>query len=355
MGFLNPKPFSMRMAHRSILAILLLVAAGLAGCTGATEAEAGHLRLGYFPNMTHAQALYGLETGLYERVLAERGITLEATDFNAGNLAIEALLTGGIDIAYVGPSPTVNGILQAGHDRFRVIAGAASGGARFIVQPGLEDETDFAGKKIATPALGNTQDVALKVWLAEHDQKATDQGGKVTVINAANADILTLFIGEQIDGAWVPEPWATRLEDEGDGVERLDERTLWPDGEFVTTHVVTTTSFLENHRATVDAFLAAHVQATVEVAAGGSAVLDAVNARIEVDTGKPLGAGLLAKAYREVSFTNDPLVATFVAGAEHAHDLGLTREALPAAATVYDLEALNAALAMAGQEPVEDP
>jgi NitT/TauT family transport system substrate-binding protein len=343
------------MAIRPLLALALLLATGLAGCADSGQAEEGHLRLGYFPNMTHAQALYGLQTGLYGRVLGEEGITLEAVDFNAGNLAIEALLTGSIDITYVGPSPTVNGIIAAGDDRFRIIAGAASGGARFIVQPGLEDTDDFAGKKLATPALANTQDIALKSYLAEHGQKPKDQGGDVTVINAANSDILTLFIAGQIDGAWVPEPWATRLEDESDGVERLDERDRWDGGEFVTTHVVTTTRFLEDHPATVAAFLAAHVQATAAVAAGGTEVLAAVNAKIEADTGKPLGTGLLAKAYGEVTFTNDPLVATFVEGAEHAHDLGLTRADIPPAATVYDLEALNAVLADAGQEPFEDP
>jgi NitT/TauT family transport system substrate-binding protein len=346
------------MASRALLlpCLLFLAATGLSGCTQ-ESAQDGLLRLGYFPNLTHAQALYGLQTGLFEDRLAQDGITLEATDFNAGPTAIEALLTGQVDIAYVGPSPTVNGILAAGADKFRIISGAASGGARFIVQPGLalEDDAGFDDRTFASPQLGNTQDVALKVYLADHGHKPKDQGGDVQVINAANPDILTLFIRDDIDGAWVPEPWATRLETEGGGVEHLDERDLWPDGAFVTTHVVTTARFLREHRVTVDAFLAAHVEATAKVAEGGPDVLAAINDGIAAATGKALGQGLLESAFAEVTFTNDPLAASFEAGAGHAHELGLTAKVLPDVGTIYDLVPLNDALAAAGEDPVEDP
>lgn len=341
----------------AVLGLALLAAAGLAGCTQGDGAREGHLRLGYFPNLTHGQALYGLQAGLFRQELEASGIALETVDFNAGPTAIEALLTGQIDITYVGPSPTVNGILVAGADKFRIIAGAASGGARFIVQGDLEMDngTDLARMSFATPQLGNTQDVALKAYLAERGHKPKDQGGDVTVINAANPDILTLFISGDIDGAWVPEPWATRLEMEADGREFLDERSLWPDGEFVTTHLVTTAAFLEKHRPTVDAFLRAHVNATAALRGGGPEVLEALNARIEADTGKALGTALLERSYREVTFTNDPVASSFQEGARHARELGLTRTSLPPIAGIYDLSALNEALAAAGEEPVEDP
>lgn len=347
----------MAQASKPALVLLAFLAASLAGCTQGDGAEAGHLRLGYFPNLTHGQALYGLGSGLYERELEAAGITLETVDFNAGPTAIEAVLTGQVDITYVGPSPTVNGILAAGADKFRIIAGAASGGARFIVQGDLEMESDadLAGMAFATPQLGNTQDVALKAYLAERGHKPKDQGGDVTVINAANPDILTLFISGDIDGAWVPEPWATRLEMEADGREFLDERDLWPEGEFVTTHLVTTKAFLERHRPTVEALLAAHVKATAALREGGGEVLSVLNARIEEDTGKALGTGLLERSYAEVTFTNDPVVASFEQGARHARELGLTRASLPPVAVLYDLSALNDALAAAGEEPVEDP
>src|SRR5688572_17429069 len=214
---------SQRSVTHSSIVLLLLAAVAVAGCTS-SAGSSDTVRLGYFPNITHAQALYGIETGLFERTLAP-DFKLETQHFNAGPSAFEALLTGQLDMTYVGPSPTLNAMAVTGGEVVRILGGTASGGARFIVRPDvvLEEDADFAGKSFASPQLGNTQDVSLKHYLKERGQRTTDQGGSVQVINAANPDILTLFVQGDIDGAWLPEPWATRLETDGGGKEFLDE------------------------------------------------------------------------------------------------------------------------------------
>lgn len=343
------------LARSSVLLLLLAAVAG-AGCAASTTASSDTVRLGYFPNITHAQALYGIETGLFERTLAP-DYRLETRHFNAGPSAFEALLTGQLDMTYVGPSPTLNAMAATGGDVVRILGGTASGGARFIVQPDvvLEEDSDFAGKAFASPQLGNTQDVSLKHYLRERGQKTTDQGGSVQVINAANPDILTLFVQGDIDGAWLPEPWATRLETDGGGKELLDERSLWPDGRFVTTHLVTTRSYLEKSPEAVRKVVEAHVEATVAVQAGGDEVLQAVNDGIEHATGQRIGDSLLAAAFAKVDFTYDPLPGTLYAFADMALDLDLLRAAPPPASTVYELDDLNAVLSGRGLPTVAKP
>lgn len=327
--------------------------AAFSGCFGGEEE--GFLRLGYFPNITHAQALYGIETGLYQEKLGET--ELKVFDFDAGPSAMEALLTGHIDATYVGPTPTINTLASTGVQVVRIIAGTASGGARFIVQPGLtlETDADYAGKKFASPQLGNTQDVSLKHYLLDHGHRTKDRGGDVQVISLRNPDIMTLFQKDDVDGAWVPEPWASRLEAEAGGVEFLDEAELWPGGQFVTTHLVTTRSYLERHPDVIRALIDAHVEATLAVQSGTPAVLDAINDGIEAATGKRLGDSLLQAAFPKVNFTYDPHVDTFYDFAAMADDLGFLRGNIPQASAIYRLETLNAVLQERGLPAVPQP
>jgi NitT/TauT family transport system substrate-binding protein len=326
-----------------LVAALVGVAVACAGCAGAPHD--GGLRLGYFPNITHAQALYGIQEGLYARHLGSH--PFKAVAFNAGPTAMEALLTGQIDATYVGPSPALSALAAAGGDVVRIVAGSASGGARFIVQPGLNLSSDssLGGRTFASPQLGNTQDVSLKAYLKAHGHGTKDRGGDVQVINAANPDILTLFLQHQIDGAWVPEPWATRLVRDGGGSEFLDERSLWPGGRFVTTQVVTTRTYMENHPDQVRALLEAHVEATLAVQRGGPALLDVLNTAIEKAAGKRLPEALLAESFTKVDFTNDPLPETLYAFADKARSLGTLRGELPPASKAMDLRILNQILA----------
>ena len=234
-----------------LIALLLLLAAILpiAACgggddegtpaTGSTQAANGTsaadeevtLRLGYFPNITHSQPIVGLQRGTYADVLGAN-VELETITFNAGPAAIEALFAGAIDATYIGPNPAINGYAQSDGEALRIVAGATSGGALLIVRPeaGIKEPGDLDDKQIATPQLGNTQDVALRKYLLDNGLGAKESGGNVDVLPTANPDTLNLFKQGEVDGAWVPEPWATRLIQEAGGEVFLDESELWPDG-----------------------------------------------------------------------------------------------------------------------------
>jgi NitT/TauT family transport system substrate-binding protein len=342
----------MRRTVRAALPLALLAASMLAGCAGGGGEG---LRLGYFPNVTHAQALYGLQSGLYAQALA--GKPFEATAFNAGPTALEALLSGQIDATYVGPGPLLNALAATGGDVLRVVAGAASGGARFIARGDVRiaSDADLGGKTFASPQLGNTQDLSLKDYLRAHGHATADRGGDVTVVNAGNPDILTLFVQKRVDGAWVPEPWATRLVREGGGREVLDERALWPGGQFATTLLVTTTAYLASHPAQVRALLEAHVQATTAVAAGNATVQQAVNAGIAAAAGKALDPAVLAEAWTKLNFTNDPLASSLSAFGDKARGLGLLHGDLPPLHQAVDLGPLNEVLSRHGRPGVPQP
>src|ERR671928_845672 len=203
------------------------------------------LRIGYFPNINHAQAVIGFGNGDFQKALGNN-INVQTTVFNAGPSAIEALLAKRIDTAYVGPNPAINGYVVSDGKDLKIIAGSSSGGASFVVRndAGINSPKDFAGKKFASPQLGNTQDISLRSFLIKNGFKTTDQGGNVALLAVANPDILTLFLKKRLDGAWVPEPWATRLVKEANGRIFLDERSIWPDGKFITANVAANTDYL---------------------------------------------------------------------------------------------------------------
>jgi NitT/TauT family transport system substrate-binding protein len=222
----------------------LLVAASLPAQDAPLVVRAGH-----FPNITHSQGVIGQATGWFDKALAPEA-RVEWKIFNAGPSAIEALFAGAIDLTYIGPNPAINGYVRSQGEALRIVAGATSGGAALVVRAdsGIQRPEDFRGKKIASPQLGNTQDVALRGWLNAHQLRLREKGGNVQVIPIANPDQLTLFIKKEIDGAWAPEPWASRLIREAGGRLFFDERDLWPNGQFVTTHLIVNTKFLREHR-----------------------------------------------------------------------------------------------------------
>jgi NitT/TauT family transport system substrate-binding protein len=302
------------------------------------------LRLGYFPNVTHAQPQVGLARDTFAAALGPN-VTIETTTFNAGPAVVEALFADEIDVSYIGPNPAINGYVQSDGEALRIIAGATSGGARLIVRPGanITAVDDFAGKKIATPQIGNTQDVALRSWLAANGLNAREQGGSVQVIPTANADQLTLFQNGDIDASWAPEPWATRLELEAGGVEFLDEGELWPDNQYVTTHVIVRTSFLEDHPDVVEDFLRAHVETTEWIAANPEEAKALVNQSIEDITSKPLGQETIDGAWANIEITYDPIATSLAKSAVDAFELGYLDDE-PDLSGIYALDLLNAVL-----------
>jgi NitT/TauT family transport system substrate-binding protein len=217
-----------------------------------SQAENGQsktLRIGYFPNINHAQAVIGLGRGDFQKALGNN-VEVTIQIFNAGPAAIEALFANQIDVAYIGPGPAINGYVRSGGEALRIISGSTSGGAVFVVRndSGINSPQDLANKKFATPELGNTQDIALRNYLRDNGLNTIEKGGNVEVLTAKNPDIVTLFLTKQIDGAWVPEPWGETLVKEGGGKILVDERDLWPpEGKFVTAHIIVRPDYLQNN------------------------------------------------------------------------------------------------------------
>ncbi len=308
------------------------------------------LRLGYLPNITQAPAIVGVQDGTFARALGP-GIDLQPRTFNSGTEVIEALFSGAVDAAFVGPNPAINGFAQSDGEALRIVAGTTSGGAALVVRDGIETADDLIGTTLATPALGNTQDVALRSWLAgEGIDATTEGGGDVSVRPRDNADTLAAFLDGSVDGAWVPEPWATRLVVEGGGHVLVDEATLWDGGRFVTTQLVVDPRYLEDHPAAVRALLSGLLDSIDQLNADPVAARAATNDGIEAVTGKRLTDATLAGAWANLTFTPDPVPASLEGSKEHAVAIDLLE---PVDLTgIYDLALLNQELADRGQPPV---
>jgi sulfonate transport system substrate-binding protein len=312
------------------------------------------IRIGAFPNITHPQAMVGKANGEFEKAMGP-GVKIDWKTFNAGPAAIEALFAGAIDMTYIGPNPTITGYVRSNGEALRVIAGAASGGAALIVRndAGIQKPADFHGKKIASPQLGNTQDVALRSWLRANGLKSTDKGGDVQVIPLANPDQLTLFLKKQLDAAWAPEPWATRLIREGNGRLFLDERTLWPNQQFVCANLVVSTKFLKNHPDLVKNWLRAHVELTEWINGHLPAAKKILNQQIQKETGKALPDAVLDEAFGRVQVTYDPLRYSLLSAAKSAYDAGFLGRQMPDLSGLYDLSLLNLVLSEKGKKAIQ--
>ena len=312
------------------------------------------IRVGAFPNVTHPQAMVGKSNGWFEKAMGP-GVKIEWKGFNAGPSAIEALFAGAIDMTYIGPNPAIAGYVRSNGEALRVVAGATSGGASLVVRKdsGIEKPEDFHGKKVATPQMGNTQDVSLRAWLIAHGMKTTDKGGDVQVIPLANPDQLTLFLKKELDAAWAPEPWATRLIQEGNGRLFLDERTLWPDGNFVLTHLIVRTQFLKEHPDLVKNWIRAHVELTEWINSHVPEAKKLLNQQIAKDTGKALPDSVLDEAFGRMTATYDPLRSSLMTAAKSAFDAGFLGRQMPDLSSLYDLSLLNQVLAEKGKKAIQ--
>ena len=336
----------------TLVSVLALVAApAVAASPNRGGDEAVTLRLGYFPNVTHASALVGVEAGLIEENLGDN-VTLETATFNAGPAAVEAIFSGALDATYIGPNPAINAFAQSNGEAIRIISGATSGGAFLVVNPDIQDPEDLDGKTIATPQLGNTQDVALRTWLEDEGfETDTTGGGDVSVVPQDNAQTLQLFQSGDIDGAWVPEPWATRLIDEGGGEILVDERDLWPNGQYVTTHLIVATEFLDEHPSVVKQLLQGQVAANALIADDPEAAQDLVAQGIENATGTAIAPELVAAAFENLTFTNDPIASSLRKSAKNAEAVGLLEPV--DLDGIYRLKLLNQLLTAEGEQKVK--
>ena len=351
-----------------------------------TESPSNVLRLGYFPNLNHAQVIIGLANGHFQKALSEhstdsgeegdKGTSIKEYVFSAGPSAIEALYAGQIDVAYVGPNPAINGYLASNGEGIRIISGSASGGAVFVVRndSGIQTTSDLGGKKFASPQLGNTQDVALRKYLIQNGYETVENGGNVTVVPVKPSDILTLMLKKEIDGAWVPEPWGARLVKEANGKIFVDERDLWPpDGKFVTTNIIVRTDYLKNNPETIKKLIDAHIDETIWInntlkdsrtgnftgASGNEenqtnddlgnngveTFIHSFNGGLKRITGNTVPEDELRDALQRLEFTYDPLEKSLFRMADDAYELGLIgRGNKPDLTNIYDLSLLNEVL-----------
>ena len=336
------------MSKRLLVSLLAL-------CSAAVPVSAQTvIRVGAFPNITHAQAMVGKANGWFDKAMGPQ-VKVQWTSFNAGPAAIEALFGGAIDMTYVGPNPAINGYVRSNGEAVRVVAGAASGGASLIVRndSGIQKPEDFHGKRVASPQFGNTQDVALRNWLRSNGMKTNDKGGDVQIIPMANPDQLTLFVKKDLDAAWAPEPWATRLIHDGNGRLFVDERSLWPNGQFVIGLLVVNTKFLKNHPDLVKNWIRAHIDLTDWINDHSGDAKQLLNQQIQTETGKALPPVVLDEAFARMQVTYDPLHSALSKAAQQAFDDGFLGRQMPDLSQLYDVTLLNQVLAEKGRKPIQ--
>ncbi|AIY01868.1 aliphatic sulfonate ABC transporter periplasmic substrate-binding protein [Arthrobacter sp. PAMC 25486] len=311
----------------------------------AAAGPAAELRLGYFANVTHAPALIGVNDGILAKHLGATDLKTQV--FNAGPSAIEALNAGAIDAAYLGPNPAINSFVKSGGESIRIIAGATSGGAQLVVRPEITSATQLRGKVLATPQLGGTQDVALRSWLAGEGLATTPSGGGDVAINPTdNASTLKLFQEGKLDGAWLPEPWASRLVLQAGAKVLINEADLWEDGDFATTILIVSKAFLDAHPETVDALLAGNTEAIDWLNAHPQDAATAVNAALKAQAGKELPADVIDRSLSELKFTPDPLARTFPKLLQDGVTAGVGKQA--DLSGIFALKPLNRILEKAG-------
>jgi len=336
------------------MGLVLLIAVGAIVASGVsrnTEAEAAtptpapELKLGYFGNITHAAALVGINQGFFAHELGSTRLSTET--FNAGPAAIEALNAGAIDAAYIGPNPAINSFVKSQGESVSVIAGAAAGGAQLVVKPEITSAQDLLGKTLASPQLGGTQDVALRAWLASQGfDTNVDGSGDVAINPTDNAQTLKLFQDGKLDGAWLPEPWASRLVLQAGAQVLVDEKDLWDGsasgkpGEFPTTILIVNRTFAADHPDTVKALLRGHAASVAWLndtpAAEKAAV---INSALQKSAGAALPADVIDRSLKNIIFTVDPLAGTYPRLLRDGVEAGTTKQA--DLSGLFDLRALN--------------
>ncbi|ABM07959.1 NitT/TauT family transport system substrate-binding protein [Pseudarthrobacter sp. PvP004] len=349
-GETAPKPKRRRTLEIGLaVGLVLLIGAGAAVASAVsqnnqaapapTTTPAAELKLGYFSNVTHGPALVGTSKGLIAKELGETKLSTQV--FNAGPAAIEALNAGAIDATYIGPNPAINSFVKSKGESISIIAGAASGGAQLVVKPEINSAADLKGKILSSPQLGGTQDVALRAWLGDQGFKTnTDGSGDVNINPTENAQSLKLFQDGKLDGAWLPEPWASRLVLEAGAKVLVDEKDLWENGDFTTTILIVNKKFAAEHPETVKALLKGHVESVNWLnSASAEEKATTINAVLKDTAGKPLPANVIERALQNIKFTTDPLAGTYNKLLEDGVKAGTTQQA--DINGIFDLRTLN--------------
>jgi len=310
--------------RRGAAAIAIL--AGVAACGAPDRGAETVLRIGHFPNVTHAQglvahALTRRGEGWFESRLGP-GVEIEWFVYNAGPSAMEAIFAGSLDMTYVGPSPSLNAYFKSAGEEIRVVSGAALGGSALVV-PGdgsIRTPADFRGRRIATPQFGNTQDVECRSWLDSQGFEITQLGGDVTVVPTANPDQLLLFRQRDVDAVWTVEPWVTILETEGDGSIFKEER------ESITTILVARAAFLRDRRELASRIASAHRELTEWIRSHEAEAKELVAGEIQAETTRAIAPEILDRAWGRLAFTSEVSLPAFERFVGAAKSAGFLRE-----------------------------
>ncbi len=281
------------------------------------------IRVAYFLNINHAVPIIGMEKGTFENQIGNNTV-IEPILFDAGPQVIESIFAGSIDIAYVGPGPAINGFLKSEDHNVKILSGAASGGASFIVHPNskIESVADFEGKRIAAPQIGNTQDISLRTYLSENGLKPAEKGGSVIVLNISNPDIYTLFAKGDIDAAWVPEPTATILVQQLDGKRLFNEEELWPDNRFASVLLIAREEYVKQNPEIINKWLEAHKQTVDWINSNPEQTRIIFNQFMKKETGKSLPDKFVDESLSNLEITSDPIVSSVHTFAKRADSLG---------------------------------
>ena len=301
---------------------LIATAIGITFDSG-TKSSENTVRVAFFPNIGHAIPIIGLERGDFERNFGNETL-VEPKIFDSGPQVIESLFANSIDIAYVGPGPAINGFLKSENHDLVILSGAASGGASFIVHPNskIESVEDFAGKRIAAPQIGNSQDVSLRNYLAENGLKPFEKGGSVIILNIPNPDIYTLFAKGDVDGAWVPEPWATILVHDLKGKRLFFEEDLWPDKRFASVLLIGRQEYVENNPAVIAKWLESHQETADWINKNPKETRIIFNEFIKNHLGQSLSDDVIDEALENLEITTDTIDESIFTFAKRADSLG---------------------------------
>lgn len=305
-----------------IACVILIFVIGTLTNSNETTHE-NKIRVAYFPNINHAVPIIGMEKGTFQNQIGNNTI-VEPMLFDAGPQVIESLFAGSIDIAYVGPGPAINGFLKSESHNVKILSGAASGGASFIVHPNskINSVADFEGKRIAAPQIGNTQDISLRNYLSENGLKPAEKGGSVVVLNIPNPDIYTLFAKGDIDAAWVPEPTATILVQQLDGKRLFNEEELWPDHRFASVLLIAREEYVNQNPELINKWLEAHHQTVDWINSNPEQTRIIFIEFMKKETGKTLSDKLIDEALSNLEITSDPIASSIHIFAKRADSLG---------------------------------
>lgn len=285
-----------------VLTGLMIGSIVLSGC-GAKKNE-NTVKIAYFPNITHSQALVLKNKGMVEEKLGEE-MKVEWKSFNAGPAEIEALFAGEVDLGYIGPIPAINAYIKSKGD-IRILAGATNSGAVLVGRKdaGINSVADLDGKTVSIPQLGNTQHVSLLNLLTENGLRPKSEGGTVEVIAASNADVMNLMERGNIDAALVPEPWGSILEKDAQAELILEHHEVWRNGDYATAVVIVNGDFLKEHPDIVEKFVGAHQEATLYINENKEEAKEIVNDEISKETKKVFAKEILDSAFERLIITD---------------------------------------------------